>query len=134
MGGHARHPRDLATHTLVPGSFQLHNPGSLHSTSVLPSQHVNSFQRISLASENPNTSQVRNIPITDEVKEEHIKKLVETIRSLKVRSINFDDRPSERIMGRRSALVRLQPPPLPWKKERPADEEEVRPWMPTLAH
>ena len=75
---------------------------------------------------------MRNIPISDEVKEEHVKKLVETIRSLTVRSINFDDRPSERIMGRRSALVRLQPPPLPWKKERSTDEEEVRSWIAIL--
>ena len=133
MGGHARHPRELATHTLVPGSSQLHNPGSLRSTSVLPVQPADSFQRTRGANKNFTKLQVRNIPITDEVKEEHVKKLVETIRSLKVRSINFDDRPSERIMGRRSALVRLQPPLLPWKKERPTDEEEVRPWMPTLA-
>lgn len=59
--------------------------------------------------------QVRNIPISEDIQEGDVKALIESVPDLKVRSVVFDERQNERMLGRRSALIRLQPPPLPSK-------------------
>lgn len=38
---------------------------------------------------------------------------------LEVHSVSFDDRSYERVLGKRTALVRLAPLPLPWKQAAP---------------
>lgn len=58
-----------------------------------------------------------------DIAEEEVKRMVESVRQLKVHSIHFDQAPTEKVMGRRTALVRLEPLPLPWQ----TTEEEVLP-------
>ena len=66
---------------------------------------------------------MRNILAKRDIIEEDVKKMVESVRQLKVHSVHFDQQPTEKVVGRRSALVRLEPLPLPWQNN---SEDEVR--------
>ncbi len=67
--------------------------------------------------------QVRNVPARRDVTEEDVKRMVETVRPLKVHSVTFDKQSTEKVLGRRTAIVRMEPLPLPWTQV----EDEVRP-------
>lgn len=55
--------------------------------------------------------QVKNIPSADNINEDSVREVLEAA-GLQVRSVAFD---TVKILDRRVAYVRLQPPPLPWK-------------------
>lgn len=55
--------------------------------------------------------QVKNIPSADNINEDSVREVLEGA-GLQVRSVAFD---TVKILDRRVAYVRLQPPPLPWK-------------------
>ncbi|KAL3159657.1 hypothetical protein ABBQ38_010066 [Trebouxia sp. C0009 RCD-2024] len=54
---------------------------------------------------------VKNIPSADNINEDSVREVLEAA-GLQVRSVAFD---TVKILDRRVAYVRLQPPPLPWK-------------------
>ncbi len=67
--------------------------------------------------------QVRNVPARRDVTEEDVKRMVESLRPLKVHSVTFDQQSTEKVLGRRTAIVRMEPLPLPWTQV----EDEVSP-------
>lgn len=62
--------------------------------------------------------QVKNIPSADNIDEDSVREVLEAA-GLQVRSVAFD---TVKILDRRVAYVRLQPPPLPWKVQ---DKQET---------
>ena len=58
--------------------------------------------------------QIRNVPAKRDLSEDDVKRMVETVRALKVHSVTFDQQQTEKVIGRRTAIVRLEPLPLPW--------------------
>ena len=67
---------------------------------------------------------MRNIPARRDVNEDDVKRMVESVRPLKVHSVAFDQQQTEKVLGKRTALVRLEPLPLPWLPTEP----DVRPY------
>ena len=62
--------------------------------------------------------QVKNIPSTDNIDEDSVREVLEGA-DLQVRSVAFD---TVKILDKRVAYVRVQPPPLPWKS---TDKQET---------
>jgi hypothetical protein len=58
------------------------------------------------------------VPCKDSITSNSVKSVIEkALEGLKVHSVHFDQSANEKVMGRRSALVRLAPLPLPWKQD-----------------
>lgn len=60
-----------------------------------------------------------------DIAEEEVKRAIEGVRQFKVHSVTFDQQPTEKVIGRRTALVRLEPLPLPWAS---SPDNEVCPY------
>ena len=63
--------------------------------------------------------QVRNVPAKRDIVEDDVKRMIESARPLKVHSVAFDQQQTEKVLGRRTALVRLEPLQLPWLPAEP---------------